>query len=62
MTAGVMALFALWAELPPCKLPTRSFFLQPFWMSGVGFPALIQITGIYLYIKCKSLCIRNPSL
>lgn len=38
------------------------FFPQTFWMSEVGFPALIQITGICLYIKCKSLCIHNPSL
>lgn len=37
-------------------------FSLTFRVSEAGFPALIQITGISLYIGCKSLCIHNPSL
>lgn len=55
--------FGLWDKLCPFKIFNCLSFLFPtFWMSEVGFPALIQITGIWLYIRCKSLCIHNPSL
>jgi len=60
--SGIMKYYVLHYGLNHAPVEFLIGFFPTFWVPEVGFPALIQIIGICLYTRCKSLCIHNPSL